>query len=118
MLEYQFSELKEFRTSMYKTLDAESDPFVDISRGNENSKLPFMKFLKQIDNTGDLLNDKDLIDHVKQRRSMRVELMTRKMDEARYLEFSKARAVSFANKNKHKFSDWVGSAGKLVSCKY
>ncbi|XP_058796211.1 transcription initiation protein SPT3 homolog [Phymastichus coffea] len=112
-----YLKLKEFKTSMYKTLDSDLDPFTDISRDDETSKTPFMKFLNHIDNTGELLNDKNLVDHVKHRRSMRIELMTRKMDEARYLEFSKARAVSFANKNRHKFSDWVGSAGEFTITK-
>jgi hypothetical protein len=109
-----FSELKEFKASICKPLETDSvDSLSDPNKTDESSKLPFIKFLKYIDNTGELLNDKSLIDHVKRKRCLRAELITRKMDETRYLEFSKARCVSFANKNKHKFSDWVGSSGKL-----
>lgn len=97
---------------MYKTMESDTpDALSDLQKTEDTSKLPYIKFLKQIDNTGDLLNDKDLVDHVKHRRCSRMEMMTRKMDEARYMEFSKARSVSFANKNRHKFSDWIGSSG-------
>lgn len=79
----------------------------------EATKLSYIKFLRKIDNTGELLNDKELIDFVKQSRNMRADLISRTIDEARYLEFTKARSATFANKNKHKFSDWIGACGKL-----
>lgn len=100
---------------MFKNLESDSvDSYSDPSKVDENSKSTFIKFLNCIDNTGELLNDKSLEDHVKKKRCIRVDLMSKKMDEARYLDFSKARCVSFANKNKHKFSDWIGSSGKFL----
>ena len=95
-------------------MDTESvDGITALNKVDESAKLPFIKYLNSIDNTGELLNDKSLVDHVKCKRNSRIEMMTRKMDEARYLEFSKARCASFANRNRHKFSDWIGSSGKF-----
>ncbi|XP_003426681.1 transcription initiation protein SPT3 homolog [Nasonia vitripennis] len=113
-----YLKLKDFKTSMYKSLETDTlDPLTDLHKTEDTSKLPYIKFLKHIDNTGELLNDKDLVDHVKHKRCTRMEMMTRKMDETRYLEFSKARSVSFANKNRHKFSDWIGSSGDFTISK-
>lgn len=104
---------------MHKSLETDSiDSYSDLSKADENPKLSFVKFLSQMDSTGELLNDKSLVDHVKKKRCIRVDLMSKKMDEARYLDFSKARSVSFANKNKHKFSDWIGSSGKFLHFLY
>lgn len=74
--------------------------------GSKN-KGPFQNFLNQLDNTGELLEDASTVDEIKQQRCIRAEIMARSMDEARYLKFSKARNASFANKNRHKFSDWL-----------
>ncbi|KAJ8686903.1 hypothetical protein QAD02_022697 [Eretmocerus hayati] len=113
-----YLKLKEFKTTMFKSLDTDCpDSISDAKKTEEEPKQPFLKFLHHIDNTGEMLNDKTLIDHVKQKRTMRIEMMTRKMDEVRYLEFSKARCASFANKNKHKFSDWIGSSGEFTIAK-
>lgn len=111
---YFFAELKDLKSTMFKSLDSDGpDSLLDgNNKMEENRKLPFMKFLQNIDNTGEMLNDKSLVDHVKRKRCVRVELMSRKLDELKYLEFSKARCVSFANKNRHKFSQWIGSSGK------
>ena len=84
---------------------------------NENmdgskKKGPLHSFLSQINNTGELFEDASTIDEVKQQRCIRAEIMTRSMDEARYLKFSKARNASFANKNRHKFSDWIAPDSK------
>lgn len=86
---------------------ADSDYCEDLNK----TKQPHYKFLSLIDNTGVLLDNKSVVDHVKHNRCLRAEMMTRKMDEVRYLEFSKARRISFANKNRHKFSDWVSQDG-------
>lgn len=82
--------------------------FTDTDQINgANKKVPFQSFLEQLDNTGELLENTSTVDDVKQLRCIRAELMTRSMDEIRYIKFSKARRVSFANKNRHKFSDWI-----------
>ncbi|XP_014207234.1 transcription initiation protein SPT3 homolog [Copidosoma floridanum] len=112
-----YLKLKEFKSTMYKTIEPEAMDYLDVSKSDEVSKIPCFKFLKHIDNTGELLNDKELVDHVKHKRNMRMEMISRKIDESRYLEFSKARCVSFANKNKHKFSDWIGASGDLTISK-
>lgn len=78
-------------------------------------KIPFQNFLEQVDNTGELLeNASSTLDDVKQQRCVRAEMVTRSMDEIRYLKYSKARRVSFANKNRHKFSDWVCADGNVA----
>lgn len=58
------------------------------------------------------------MDEVKQQRCIRAEIMTRSMDEARYLKFSKARNASFANKNRHKFSDWIAPDSEFCVFNY
>lgn len=112
-------ELKAERVSVSRVLSKDlpdAGDKSDFGRLEDGSKIPFVKFLKNsVDNTGELLNDKALVDHVKLKRCVRRDMMTKKMDETRYLEFTKARQVSFANKNKHKFSDWIGSSGELCN---
>ena len=109
---YFSSELKEFKASVNKVVDADTPvDIADPCKTEDASKFMFLKFLKQIDNTGELLTDRTVKDYVKQKRNRRLEIMTRNMDGARYLEFSKARSISFSNKNRHKFSDWIGSSG-------
>lgn len=80
---------------------------------SSKKKLPFQNFLDQIDNTGELLENSAIVDEIKQRRCIRAEIATRTMDEIRYMKFSKARRVSFANKNRHKFSDWICLDGNV-----
>lgn len=74
-------------------------------------KVPFQTFLEQIDNTGELLENSSTMDDIKRRRCIRADLVTRSMDEMHYIQYSKARRVSFVNKNRHKFSEWVGLDG-------
>lgn len=74
-------------------------------------KVPFQAFLEQIDNTGELLENSSTMDEIKRRRCIRADVATRSMDEMRYIKYSRARRVSFMNKNRHKFSDWVGLDG-------
>lgn len=96
---------------MCKKVDTESvNNITENIKTEQFSKLPFIKFLNTIDNTGDLLKEK--VDLVKQRRCIRAEMIAQKLDETRYIEFSKARCASFANKNRHKFSDWIGTNGE------
>lgn len=99
---------------MYKSLESDSvDSYSDPSKVQESPQPSYVKFLNHLDSTGELLNDTSLVDHVKKKRCLRVDLLSKNMDEARYLDFSKARCVSFSNKNKHKFSDWIGSSGNF-----
>ncbi|XP_034193963.2 transcription initiation protein Spt3 isoform X1 [Osmia lignaria lignaria] len=105
----KYLELKEFKSSVHKTIESDlPENFVqsDNLEGCKN-KGPLYSFLSLIDNTGELLEVASTIDEVKQQRCIRAEIVTRSMDEARYLKFSKARNASFANKNRHKFSDWL-----------
>lgn len=108
-----FLGLKEFKSNMCKTLEV--DPLDDVADETKPDIFKFScsKFVYMIDNTGSLLQEK--VDLAKQRRNLRAEMISRKLDEARYLEYSKARCASFANKNKHKFSDWIGSSGKSIN---
>jgi len=75
-------------------------------------KMPFQNFLESIDNTGEFLK-MSTIDEVKQQRCIRADIATRSMDEIRYIKFSKARRISFANKNQHKFNDWICAGGNV-----
>jgi len=78
-------------------------------------KVPFQSFLEQIDNTGELLENSSSVDDVKRRRCIRADIASKSMDEVHYMKFSKARRVSFANKNRHKFSDWICADGTIYS---
>ncbi|XP_076295408.1 transcription initiation protein Spt3 [Lasioglossum baleicum] len=115
----KYLELKDYKSSLNKSID--SDMPEDILNGEsaENSKHkgPFHNFLNQIDNTGELMEDASTVDEIKQQRCVRAEIMTRSMDEARYLKFSKARNASFANKNRHKFSDWLSPESEITITK-
>lgn len=113
----KYLELKDLKSSVHKMLDDLPDAAKDIDQPeNEKPKDPIHCFLNAIDNTGEMLQSTP-IDEVKQQRSVRAELMSRSMDEARYLKFSKARNASFANKNRHKFSDWVSAECDLIISK-
>ncbi|XP_032675383.1 transcription initiation protein SPT3 homolog isoform X3 [Odontomachus brunneus] len=57
------------------------------------------------------------LDDIKHQRCIRAEIVTRSMDEIRYIKYSKARRVSFANKNRHKFSDWICTDGDITLSK-
>lgn len=76
-------------------------------------KIPFQSFLEQIDNTGELLENSSTMDDIKRRRCIRADIATRSMDEMRYIKYSRARRVSFVNKNRYKFSEWVGLDGTI-----
>ncbi|XP_076758364.1 transcription initiation protein Spt3 isoform X2 [Xylocopa sonorina] len=105
----KYLELKEFKASIHKTIDNDipEDTIPGENAEKSKHKGPVHSFLSLIDNTGELLEDSSTVDEVKQQRCIRAEVMTRSMDEARYLKFSKARNASFANKNRHKFNDWI-----------
>jgi len=110
-----FSELKEFGSSAQKILanDVPQNIVDSADIDSNKKKLPFQSFLEQIDNTGELLENSSTVDEIKQRRRIRAEIAARSMDEIRYIKFSKARRVSFANKNRHKFSDWICLDGNV-----
>ncbi|XP_043508393.1 transcription initiation protein SPT3 homolog isoform X2 [Frieseomelitta varia] len=115
----KYLELKEFKSSIHKTIDSDLPEDVTQNENMDGSKKkgPLHSFLSQINNTGELFEDASTIDEVKQHRCIRAEIMTRSMDEARYLKFSKARNASFANKNRHKFSDWIAPDSDITITK-
>lgn len=115
----KYLELKEFKSSISKMLENEVPEDVPDGEQSENGKNkgPIYSFLNQIDNTGELMQNASILDEVKQQRCIRADMMSRSMDEARYLKFSKARSSSFANKNKHKFSDWISLDGDITISK-
>lgn len=84
---------------------------------NTKKKIPFQCFLEQIDNTGELLENSSSMDDIKRHRCIRADIASRYMDEMHYMKFSKARRVSFANKNRHKFCDWICLDGTLINIK-
>ncbi|XP_017886441.1 transcription initiation protein SPT3 homolog [Ceratina calcarata] len=114
----KYLDLKEFKSSIHKTIDNEI-PEEIVQNKNERLKMkgPLQSFLNLIDSTGELLENASTIDEVKQQRCIRAEIVTRSMDEARYLKFSKARNASFANKNRHKFSDWIAPESDITISK-
>ncbi|KZC10536.1 PREDICTED: transcription initiation protein SPT3 homolog [Dufourea novaeangliae] len=115
----KYLELKEYKSSIHKAIESDVPKDILNNENLEDSKHrgPFYSFLNQIDNTGELLEDASTVDEIKQHRCIRAEIMTRSMDEARYLKFSKARNASFANKNRHKFSDWLSSDNDITITK-
>ncbi|XP_012172556.1 transcription initiation protein SPT3 homolog isoform X1 [Bombus terrestris] len=115
----KYLELKEFKSSIHKTIESDlpEDIVQNESIDGSKKKGPLHSFLNQINNTGELLEDASTVDEVKQQRCIRAEIMTRSMDEARYLKFSKARNASFANKNRHKFSDWIAPDSDITVTK-
>ncbi|XP_032675382.1 transcription initiation protein SPT3 homolog isoform X2 [Odontomachus brunneus] len=116
----KYLELKELGGSVNKIVENDiSENITDTDQlNNSNKKVPFQSFLEQIDNTGELLeNISSIADDIKHQRCIRAEIVTRSMDEIRYIKYSKARRVSFANKNRHKFSDWICTDGDITLSK-
>ncbi|CAK9795691.1 Transcription initiation protein SPT3 homolog [Anthophora plagiata] len=115
----KYLELKEFKSSIHKAIDSDLAEDIVQTESLEGSKRkgPLHNFFSQIDNTGELFEDASTTDEVKQQRCIRAEIMSRSMDEARYLKFSKARNASFANKNRHKFSDWIAVESDITISK-
>lgn len=101
--------MKELGTSVQKlvTNDTPQNIMNSEQMDSNKKKVPFQSFLEQIDNTGELLENSSSVDDVKRRRCIRADIASRSMDEMHYMKFSKARRVSFANKNRHKFYDWI-----------
>lgn len=101
--------MKELGTSVQKLITNDTPQNVVNSEQMEGTKkkIPFQSFLEQIDNTGELLENSSSVDNVKRHRCIRADVASKSMDEVHYMKFSKARRVSFANKNRHKFCDWI-----------
>lgn len=107
-----FLELKELGISVQKVMMNDIPQNVDSEQlDSTKKKMPFQTFLEQIDNTGELLENSSTMDDIKRRRCIRADMATRSMDEMRYIKYSRARRVSFVNKNRYKFSEWVGLDG-------
>lgn len=115
-LDYFITDLKEFKSSIYKVTNSETaDKLPDIKQIEEvkKSKKLWETFLETLDTTGELCN-KSSVDQVKYNRCVRAEIMSKNLDEARYIDYSKARNVSFVNRHRHKFSDWIIPNGKFI----
>ncbi|XP_050449616.1 transcription initiation protein SPT3 homolog isoform X1 [Cataglyphis hispanica] len=115
----KYLELKELGGSVQKAMmnDAPQNVLDSEQLDSTKKKVPFQAFLEQIDNTGELLENSSTMDEIKRRRCIRADIATRSMDEMRYIKYSRARRVSFINKNRHKFSDWVGLDGDITLSK-
>ncbi|CAL1673524.1 unnamed protein product [Lasius platythorax] len=115
----KYLELKELGGSVQKVLVNDTPQNIVDSEQTDSTKkkVPFQTFLEQIDNTGELLENSSTMDDIKRRRCIRADLVTRSMDEMHYIQYSKARRVSFVNKNRHKFSEWVGLDGDITLSK-
>ncbi|XP_063223740.1 transcription initiation protein SPT3 homolog isoform X2 [Bacillus rossius redtenbacheri] len=68
-----------------------------------------MEYLESIDVTGELTDKSHRpFDVVKHERNVRADRMSKRMTEAKYVEFSAARATSFIySRNSDKFNDWL-----------
>lgn len=111
----KYLDLKEFKSSIYKVTNSETaDKLPDIKQIEEvkKSKKLWETFLETLDTTGELCN-KSSVDQVKYNRCVRAEIMSKNLDEARYIDYSKARNVSFVNRHRHKFSDWIIPNGEV-----
>nr|XP_050866343.1 transcription initiation protein SPT3 homolog isoform X2 [Vespula vulgaris] len=92
----KYLELKQFKASVNKVLKGD-DPEDIVDNEQLQSSKPK--------------------DEIKLNRCIRAEMITRSMDEARYIKFSNARNASFANKNRHKFNDWICTDGTITISK-
>lgn len=115
----KYLEMKELGTSVQKLITNDTPQNVVNSEQMEGTKkkIPFQSFLEQIDNTGELLENSSSVDNVKRHRCIRADVASKSMDEVHYMKFSKARRVSFANKNRHKFCDWICLDGDVTMSK-
>lgn len=116
------SEIKELGSSVQKLIANDTSRIENVTDPEQidvtKKKVPFQSFLEQIDNTGELMEHSASVDDIKRRRCIRADIASRSMDEVHYMKFSKARRASFANKNRHKFSDWICLDGiALISIK-
>ncbi|XP_043269288.1 transcription initiation protein SPT3 homolog isoform X2 [Venturia canescens] len=111
----KYLQIKEFKASMHKMLESEvyEETLEDLTVNPLKKKRPYHKIIDLIDNTGELSDNQSAVDTVKHNRELRAEMISRKIEESRYLEYSRARCVSFANKNQHKFSSWIGCEGDM-----
>lgn len=109
----KYLEIKEFKASMHKILDSEmcSESLEDLTANPLKKKRAYHKIINLIDNTGELSENQSVVDSVKYNRKLRAEMISRKIDESRYIEYSRARCISFANRNQHKFTSWIGCQG-------
>ncbi|KAK0183181.1 hypothetical protein PV327_001248 [Microctonus hyperodae] len=105
----KYLELKAFKGSITKSLETDTPESGLNTEGNDTKKKNYQKFIKLIDNIGELSDTQNRIDYVKHNRDVRAELASRKMDTLHYMEYTKARAATFTNKcNGAKFENWIG----------
>lgn len=108
--------MKAFKGSITKSLEADIPESGLNTEGNDSKKKNYQKFIKLIDNIGELSDTRNRIDYVKHNRDVRAELASRKMDALHYMEYAKARAATFANKcNGVKFENWISIDDAKIS---
>ncbi|KAL0131234.1 hypothetical protein PUN28_002651 [Cardiocondyla obscurior] len=115
----KYLEMKELGCSAQKLLanDIPQNAIDSEQVNGTKKKVPFQSFVEQIDNTGELMETSSFVDDIKQCRCIRADIASKSMDEVHYLKFSQARRVSFANKNRHKFCDWICLDGDVTLSK-
>ncbi|XP_033220470.1 transcription initiation protein SPT3 homolog isoform X2 [Belonocnema kinseyi] len=116
----KYLDLKELKSSMYKVANSDMSVVLpDVKHIDElnRTKRPWEIYLEGLDITGELCDDKLEVDHVKHSRRVRAEVVSKNLDEAQYIQYSKARNVSFVNRHRHKFSDWVVPDGDVIVSK-
>lgn len=110
------TDLKDFKTSIYKVTNADTaEKLADVKQIEESKKTKrlWKPFLATLDTTGELCNNKSSVDQVKYSRCVRAEMMSKYLDGTRYIDYSRARNVSFVNRHRHKFSDWIIPNGEF-----
>ena len=112
----KYLQIKEFKTSVSKIIQTEGHEVAmeDLTDNPLKKKCSYHKMISSIDNTGELLEGVNTVDEVKHNRKLRAEMISRKIDETRYLDYSRARCQSFCNRNHHRFSDWIGCEGNEI----
>ncbi|CAG0879592.1 unnamed protein product [Darwinula stevensoni] len=82
----------------------------DLEGGNKSRVAFALQFLNSIDSSGQLssANHEDIFDEVKNERAERLEICSRYLSKAQYLEWTEARKISFYQKNRMlKLRDWI-----------
>ncbi|XP_015113007.1 transcription initiation protein SPT3 homolog [Diachasma alloeum] len=99
----------QFKTTVRKVLDTNLFSSTEESSNEIKFDKRFHQFLSNIESPSDTTT----VDHVKKARDLRAEMLSRRLDAVRYMEYSTARSASFANKYNHKFGSWIATEGDL-----
>ncbi|CAH0546676.1 unnamed protein product [Brassicogethes aeneus] len=83
----------------------------------DKPKCKLLKFIEMIDETGEF-TDLNEVDEIKFQRQLRADRISQALDEQKYLEFCKARSVSFSSKstvrNMEKLRLWIDPNNEVV----